>query len=266
MHPRAVEWGDFGSFLMAARSMDGATHASTRAEGWHRQPSVYHHFIPASPSALGHRYGADLVFAVAEGEATEFETLRRAVIIAIGADDFLWERLVLKCRNALRIVYGIGAHCEFHRVDWGAAREAVGGAPIQNFDFYVDFVLKEIAKLRALGAVWPSLLGAQDRVDLGLSIDPLRSALEESHDVGPRDLESGRHRGVDPDTNGKHTKYYWHAELRRKLRSPLELASREPADGLHHRWFTRYTYRASLQRPPADRRAASRSFGPDETH
>lgn len=39
----------------------------------------------------------------------DFETLRREVIIAIAVDDFLWERLVLKGGNALRIVYGIGA-------------------------------------------------------------------------------------------------------------------------------------------------------------
>ena len=39
----------------------------------------------------------------------EFETLRREVILAIAADDYFWERLVLKGGNPLRIVHGIGA-------------------------------------------------------------------------------------------------------------------------------------------------------------
>lgn len=42
---------------------------------------------------------------------------------------------------------------DFHRVDWDAVRDAVAGAPVQSFDFYVDFVLAEVARLKALGVI-----------------------------------------------------------------------------------------------------------------
>jgi hypothetical protein len=43
----------------------------------------------------------------------------------------------------------VGDYREFHRPDWPAVAASVGH-PLEEFDFYFDFVLGEVAKLEAL--------------------------------------------------------------------------------------------------------------------
>lgn len=52
----------------------------------------------------------------------------------------------------LSLLGEIDAHREFHRAGWPAVELAVRGA-VKPFDFYVDFVLAEVAKLQALWVV-----------------------------------------------------------------------------------------------------------------
>lgn len=63
-------------------------------------------------------------------------------------------RQVFAAKNVrLELLAKLDDDRDFHRVDWDAVRAAVGRAPLQSFDFYVDFVLSEIAKLKALGVI-----------------------------------------------------------------------------------------------------------------
>ena len=61
-------------------------------------------------------------------------------------------RQIFTAKNVpLRLLATLGDDRDFHRVDWDAVRDAVSGAPVESFDFYVDFVLAMVAKLEALG-------------------------------------------------------------------------------------------------------------------
>jgi hypothetical protein len=42
---------------------------------------------------------------------------------------------------------------EFHRPDWPSVTNSVVGKNMESFDYYFDFVLGEIEKLKALGEV-----------------------------------------------------------------------------------------------------------------
>jgi hypothetical protein len=42
---------------------------------------------------------------------------------------------------------------EFHRPDWLAVETSVAGGPANGFDFYFDFVLAQIERLKSLGVV-----------------------------------------------------------------------------------------------------------------
>jgi hypothetical protein len=50
----------------------------------------------------------------------------------------------------LNLLARVGDYREFHRPDWPAV-VASAGQPLEEFDFYFDFVLGEVAKLEALG-------------------------------------------------------------------------------------------------------------------
>jgi hypothetical protein len=50
----------------------------------------------------------------------------------------------------LNLLARVGDYREFHRPDWPAVVASVG-QPLEEFDFYFDFVLGEVAKLEALG-------------------------------------------------------------------------------------------------------------------
>lgn len=50
----------------------------------------------------------------------------------------------------LKLLYRIGAERDFHRPDWMAVVESTTGK-LEEFDFYVDFVVSEIDRLKALG-------------------------------------------------------------------------------------------------------------------
>lgn len=49
----------------------------------------------------------------------------------------------------LNLLARVGDYREFHRPDWPAVSASVAD-PLEEFDFYFDFVLGEIAKLEAL--------------------------------------------------------------------------------------------------------------------
>jgi predicted nucleotidyltransferase component of viral defense system len=42
---------------------------------------------------------------------------------------------------------------EFHRPDWASVQDSVTGEKVESFDFYFDFVLGEIERLKALGKI-----------------------------------------------------------------------------------------------------------------
>ena len=52
----------------------------------------------------------------------------------------------------LSLLAEIREHREFHRPGWPAVELAVNG-PMQTFDFYVDFVQEQAAKLQSLWIV-----------------------------------------------------------------------------------------------------------------
>jgi hypothetical protein len=49
----------------------------------------------------------------------------------------------------LRLLSKINEYREFHRPDWDAVRTSVVG-PLEGFDFYFDFVLHEVERLKSL--------------------------------------------------------------------------------------------------------------------
>ena len=53
----------------------------------------------------------------------------------------------------LSLLAKVGDFREFHRPDWPSVQESVAGGKVESFDFYFDFVLGEIERLKALGKV-----------------------------------------------------------------------------------------------------------------
>jgi hypothetical protein len=63
-------------------------------------------------------------------------------------------RLIFDAKKApLALLARVGGTREFHRPDWAAVETSVAGGKVEGFDFYFDFVLEQIGRLKALGIV-----------------------------------------------------------------------------------------------------------------
>ena len=63
-------------------------------------------------------------------------------------------RLIFDAKRApLALLARVGETREFHRPDWAAVETTVAGEQIEGFDFYFDFVLAQIERLKALGVI-----------------------------------------------------------------------------------------------------------------
>jgi predicted nucleotidyltransferase component of viral defense system len=63
-------------------------------------------------------------------------------------------RLIFNAKQVpLSLLLRIGDTREFHRPDWPSVVTSVAGGSIEGFDFYFDFVLRQIERLKAVGVV-----------------------------------------------------------------------------------------------------------------
>ena len=54
-------------------------------------------------------------------------------------------------RVPLPLLFKILDDRAFHRNDWASVEDSVAGPPLHEFDFYFDFVLAQIDRLKSLG-------------------------------------------------------------------------------------------------------------------
>ena len=83
-----------------------------------------------------------------------YETVTRRVIDLTSSENI--ERLhhIFEAKEVpLSLLAKVGDFREFHRPDWPSVQESVAGGKVESFDFYFDFVLGEIERLKALGKV-----------------------------------------------------------------------------------------------------------------
>lgn len=63
-------------------------------------------------------------------------------------------RLIFDAKRApLALLARVGETREFHRPDWAAVETTVAGKKVESFDFYFDFVLAQIERLKTLGVM-----------------------------------------------------------------------------------------------------------------
>jgi len=83
-----------------------------------------------------------------------YETVTRRAIDLTTSENI--ERLhhIFEAKEVpLSLLTKVGNFREFHRPDWPSVEESVAGGKVESFDFYFDFVLGEIERLKALGKV-----------------------------------------------------------------------------------------------------------------
>lgn len=77
---------------------------------------------------------------------------RFTIILTTPRNGLLLRRIFAAKRVPLRLLGSIRAQREFHRQDWPAVVDTVrAGIDLREFDFYFDFVLREIEKLEPFG-------------------------------------------------------------------------------------------------------------------
>ena len=63
-------------------------------------------------------------------------------------------RLIFEAKQApVSLLLRVGSTREFHRPDWPSVETSVGGSSVESFDFYFDYVLEQIERLKALGVM-----------------------------------------------------------------------------------------------------------------
>lgn len=63
-------------------------------------------------------------------------------------------RLIFEAKKVpLSLLLQVGNTREFHRPDWPSVETSVAGGSVESFDFYFDFVLAQIERLKAFGVV-----------------------------------------------------------------------------------------------------------------
>jgi len=82
------------------------------------------------------------------------ETLTKKNINLTAKENMELLRLIFEAKKVpLALLARVGETREFHRPDWRDVETSVAGEPVQGFDFYFDFVLGQIERLKAFGVV-----------------------------------------------------------------------------------------------------------------
>lgn len=79
----------------------------------------------------------------------DIHLLTTAAGVDLSKDTDLVQHMFAAKDVPLNLLAKVGDYREFHRPDWPSVVASVG-QPLEEFDFYFDFVLREIAKLEAL--------------------------------------------------------------------------------------------------------------------
>src|SRR5262249_54311202 len=87
--------------------------------------------------------------------ASDFYDIHALIVeggVDLGSDEDLVRAIFAAKEVPLALLGRIGEHREFHRVDWPRVRDSVSG-DLRDFDFYFDFVLDRVNRLKALWVV-----------------------------------------------------------------------------------------------------------------
>ncbi len=83
-----------------------------------------------------------------------YETISKRAIDLTAAANLELLRTIFDAKKVpLALLVQVQGTREFHRPDWLAVEDAVAGGPAEKFDFYFDFVLAQIARLKSFGVV-----------------------------------------------------------------------------------------------------------------
>jgi hypothetical protein len=80
------------------------------------------------------------------------ETIEKRAIDLTSPENVELLRLIFDAKQVpLLLLLLVGNTREFHRPDWPSVETSVAGSSIESFDFYFDYVLEQIERLKALG-------------------------------------------------------------------------------------------------------------------